>query len=291
MVCHIFNLPSFVPFLVKTIALLRRRAFPSPKASPAARLWVFTALGSAFQLCFLALLCCQNAVSQSTHTPLRKGDRAYDRSNYKEAERQYRIAADRDVGNPQAVYNLGNTLYQQGNWEVAEERYQQVAAKNLPSAQRADVLHNLGDSFLKQRKYKEAVQAYEESLRLRPGDPGTKQNLQMAKKRLREEQNKAQQNQHQQQNQDPNEGQQQHSPQDQQQPPQDQTGQPKQDTQGQPQQSQNQPNQKEMEQRLKKEDAKRLLETAVGPADRKNAQKYRSAQPATKPKDGKKDWK
>jgi len=252
---------------------------------------LYISLGSAIQLCFLALVCCQNMVAQSIHTPLRKGDWAYDRSRYKEAERQYRIAADRDMGHPQAVYNLGNALFQQGNWEIAEQRYTQVAAKNLPPEQRADVMHNLGDTFLKQRKYKNAVQAYEESLRQRPGDPDTKQNLQMAKKRLREEQEKAQQNQQpQQQNQQSNNGEQPPNPQDQQQPPQDQPGQPDQDTQGAPQQPQNQQEKNEMEQRMKKEDVKRLLETAVGPDDRKNAQKYRANQQTPKSKTGKKDW-
>jgi len=244
--------------------------------------------------CFL-LFVLNQVEAQSTHAPLRKGDRAYDRVQYKEAEKHYRIAADHEVGNPKAVYNLGNTLYQQGKFEDAAQLFEQVASATQPLSDQADARHNLGDAFLKQRKYKEAVQAYEESLRLRPADPGTKQNLQMAKKRLREadqkekEQQQKNQEQQQQQNQDQNQPPQQ-KPQNQQDKPQEQPSQPQQNQQGQPQKPSGEEQKKQMEQRLKKEDAKRLLETAVGTDDRKNAQKYRAAQQQTKPKGSKKDW-
>ena len=241
------------------------------------------------------------ASAQSTHTPLLKGDRAYDRKQYKEAEKHYRTAADHEVGNPQALYNLGNTLYQQGNWTDAAQRFQQAATTAKNAIDKADALHNLGDAYLKDRKYKEAAQAYKESLRLRPADPDTKQNLQMALKKVKEEeqkekeqQQKNQQQQQNQQNQDQNQSPQQ-NPQNQQDQQQDQqqkqpSQQPQQNPQGQPQQPQGEQQKKQEEQRLKKEDAKRLLETAIGPDDRKNAQKYRAAQQQTKPKGSKKDW-
>ena len=251
-------------------------------------------------LLFGLLACASGAAAQSVHTPLRKGDRAYDRVQYKDAEKQYRIAADREIGNPQAVYNLGNCLYQQGQFEDAAQRFEQVASAASNPIQNADAFHNLGDAQLKQRKFKEAVKAYEASLRLRPGDAGTKRNLQMAKKKLREEEQKEKekqqkeqqqkpQNQDQNQNQDPNQAPPK-DPQNQEDKPQDQPQQPQQPQEGQqPQQPKEQQKQQE-EQRLKKEDAKRMLETAVEADDRKNAQKYRAAQQQSKPKGPKKDW-
>jgi tetratricopeptide (TPR) repeat protein len=237
--------------------------------------------------------CLPNLSAQSTHAPLRKGDLAYDRELYKDAEKQYRIAADRDMGHPQAVYNLGNALYQQGNFEDAGKRFQQVV-ENAPSPERkADALHNLGNALLKQRKYKESVQAYEQSLRLRPADPETKQNLQMAKKKLREEMQKEKEKQEQdqqnqdQQNQDQSQDPNQSPPQD---PQNQQDKQPEQSGQNPPQQPEQAPEPKPTEQQMKKEEAKRLLETAVGTEDRKNAQKYRAAQQQNKPKSNKKDW-
>jgi Ca-activated chloride channel family protein len=238
-----------------------------------------------------AVLDCFSLSAQSTHTPLREGDRAYDRVQYKDAEKHYRKAADRDVGNAKAVYNLGNTLYQQGKFEDAAQRFQQVASIDQDPANKADALHNLGDAYLKQRKFKEAVRSYEESLRVRPADPGTKQNLQMAKKKLKEEEQKEkeQQEKNQQQNQDPNQPSQENQP-NQPNQPDKQPNQPKPDQHGQPQQPKSEEQKEQDVQKLKKEDAKRLLETAVGPDDRKNAQKYRATQQQTKPKGAKKDW-
>jgi len=239
--------------------------------------------------CF-TLAALNTVAAQSTHSNLSDGDRAYDRVQYNAAEKHYRTAADREVGNPKAIYNLGNTLYQEGRFEDAARRFQQVARMNQTPALKADALHNLGDALLKQQKYKESVQAYEESLRLRPADPGTKQNLQMAIKRLREDEKKEQQQKNQQQqSQDQNRSPQQ-KPQNQADQQKDQPNQPRQNQQGPPQKPPGEQQKKMEEQRLKMEDAKRLLETAVSADDRKNARKYRSVNPQMKPKSSKKDW-
>ncbi|HRU61906.1 MAG TPA: tetratricopeptide repeat protein, partial [Bacteroidia bacterium] len=71
----------------------------------------------------------------------------------------------------------------QGKYAEAAEQFARVAAADPQPG----VLHNLGNALLHQHKYREAAQAYERSLRLRPGHPETKMNLQMAKKKLQEE--------------------------------------------------------------------------------------------------------
>lgn len=245
------------------------------------------------------LMFTQPVFTQSVHGALREGDRHYNRDNYKEAEKSYRKAADLAYSNPKALYNLGNALYQQGNWEDSAERFDQAAKYSTNTTDQANALHNLGNALLKQRKFKEAVAAYENSLRLRPGDDDSKVNLQLAKKKLKqEEEQKKQQQQQQQQNQqqqqdgqqDPNQPQQPEDKQNQA-PPQSQPQQnPKQQNQSEnapkPQQQPEQPESGKM----KKEEARRMLETAVGPEDQRNARKYRSAEQQHKPKGSKKDW-
>lgn len=238
----------------------------------------------------LALLTsCAALSAQSAHKSLRKGDSEYDLEHYKNAEKHYLNATDLKYGDPTAAYNLGNAFYQQGNWDDAAKRFEQ-AARSAPDATfKADALHNLGNAYLKQNKFKEAVEEYENSLRLRPGDADTKQNLQMAKKKLKEEQQRQQQEQKQ-------KNQEQKQPQDQQNQQNDQKPKQEQQQQG---QSQQQPNEgqpqhqrptKESEQRMKKEEAKRLLETAIGPEDQKNARKYREQRRQPKPSGKEKDW-
>lgn len=230
--------------------------------------------------------------SQSGHQSLRKGDRQYDLDNYKAAEKHYRTAADLNYADPKALYNLGNTLYQQGKWEDAAERFDQAARYTANKVDMANALHNLGNAYLKLRKFKEAVEAYENSLHFRPGDEGTKFNLQMAKKKLQEEQQKQQQNpQNQPQNQSQDKKKDQDQPQNQQQSqPQQSQNQPKQQQSGQPQQSPEQPKEEPQTGKMKKEEAQRMLETAIGPEDQRNARKYRSARQQSKPKGSRKDW-
>lgn len=228
--------------------------------------------------------------AQSAHKSLQKGDQAFDTEQYKDAEKHYRDAADLKYGDPIAAYNLGNAFYQQGNWDDAAKRFEQAQRSAPDAAFKADALHNLGNAFLKQQKYKEAIEAYENSLRIRPGDADTKQNLQMAKKKLKEEQQRQQQEQKKQQQQ--NQEQQQQDSQSQeknQQQKQQQNqgeGQPQQPNQGQEQKNQEKPESG----KIKKEEAKRLLETAIGPEDQKNARKYREQRQQPKPSGKEKDW-
>jgi tetratricopeptide (TPR) repeat protein len=247
----------------------------------------------------LGLLLCLAALAQgfgqSVHQSLKKGDRQYLRDNYKQAEKEYRTAADLELGNPKALYNLGNALYQQGKWEDAAERFDKAAQYSSNKADLANTLHNLGNALLKQNKFKEAVDAFENSLRLHPGDPATKTNLQMAKKKLQKEeqekQQKEQQQQNQQQQKEQQDQQQQNQQQNQNQPneQQNQQNQPQPNNSGQPQQPDKQSQQPETG-KMRKEDAQRILETAVEPDDQKNAKKYRSAQPNKRKKGNKQDW-
>lgn len=231
--------------------------------------------------------------AQTTYESLRAGDAAYNRSNYSKAEPHYRRVTEKEPANWNAAYNLGNTLYQQGKYEEAAPIFEKSAGSAPDKRAKADALYNAGNAWLKQNKFGDAIKAYESSLRLRPGDPDTKMNLQMAKKKNKqEEERKKQQQQQQNQNQDQqqNEGQGENKPQDQQ--PKDDPQQQDKQQQPNPPQQPSKPNQPQQNdpQRLKQEEAKRLLETTIGPEDRKNARKYRSGQKNKAPQAGKKDW-
>ena len=249
----------------------------------------------------LCLLNLAPLTAQTTYESLRDGDAAYNRSNYSKAEPHYRRVTEKDPSNWNAAYNLGNTLYQQGKYEEAGKIFEKAVANAPDTRAKADALHNAGNALLKQNKFKEAIKAYENSLRLRPGDADTKMNLQMAKKKNQQEQQRQQQQQQQNQqqnNQDQNQqnqNQQNQNQQNQQNQNQQQNKQqpqpnsdPKNSPPQQPQQPQESPSQQR--QRMKEEEARRLLETSIGPDDKKNARKYRSAQQRKRPAVGRKDW-
>ena len=174
-----------------------------------------------FAVLVVMLLSGYQMYAQVDRKEVRKGNRVFDKENYKEAEVEYRKALIKDSVSVAANYNLGNTLYRMDDAVNAEKNYSAVAdsvaklpmdidwkegmVKNKNSAP-ADVYHNLGNSYLAQKKYSEAVQAYKESLKRNPSDMDTKTNLAYAQKKLEDQQN--QQNQNQDQNQDQNQNQQ-----------------------------------------------------------------------------------
>ena len=139
-----------------------------------------------FWIVFLSLA--QALTAQSAHALQREADRQYSKSNYREAEQGYRQAGEKKANDPALLYNTGNAVYQQGNYAAAEPFFEKAAKTAKEPAKRADALHNLGNAYLKQQKFREAVDAYENSLRQRPGDPETKVNLQLAKKKLQQQQ-------------------------------------------------------------------------------------------------------
>lgn len=224
--------------------------------------------------------------AQNMHRFMLKGQEAYDGRKYNEAEKYFN-QADEIGANPEGTYNRGNAQAQLGKWEEAAQRFAHASQTLSEPMAKADALHNLGNALLHLDKPDGAVKAYENSLRLRPGDPETKRNLQTAKKRIIQKKQEEQQKQNQQQQQQQNQqNQQQPSDNNQQQQNQQQNQQQQQTpSNGQPEQQKQQQQRKASE-----EEARRLLETSINPEDQKNARKYRAAQQRPAKNNTKKDW-
>jgi tetratricopeptide (TPR) repeat protein len=128
-------------------------------------------------LFFLFFIVATGIRAQSPHEALRTGDRLYENQDFEAAEQAYRQAGP----GAKARYNEGNAVYRQGRYADAAALYRAAAETAKAPAARADALYNLGNACLKQRQYDQAIGAYEQALRLRPGDPAAKSNLQLAK--------------------------------------------------------------------------------------------------------------
>jgi tetratricopeptide (TPR) repeat protein len=135
---------------------------------------------------------------------IREGNRQFLEKNYSQAEITYRTAAAAAPNSFRAAFNLGDALYKEEQYDMAAKQFASAAQLATQPADRASALHNLGNVFLKQEKYAEAVEAYKQSLKLKPGDPDTRYNLAyaMSKDKPQNQQQQNQQNQQDQQ-QDP----------------------------------------------------------------------------------------
>ncbi|MBK8053227.1 MAG: tetratricopeptide repeat protein [Saprospiraceae bacterium] len=228
--------------------------------------------------------------AQSAHKNLRNGDMLYGFGKYAEAETEYR-KAETQKPSLKSTYNLGNTLMNQERYEEAIKKYEDAASKANTSQEKASVYHNLGNALYKKQQYKESVDAYKKSLRYQPDDNETKENLALARRELKKQQNQQQKDKN---NQDQKNDQKDQKDQQNQNDQQNN----KEDNQDQNSQNQNQQNQqdqnknKEQQQaqsdnKMSKQDAQKLLEI-MDSEEKKVQQKLRRID--GKPTKGKKDW-
>lgn len=151
----------------------------------------------------LLVLSASDAVAQVDKKDVRRGNRDFRKENYREAEIDYRKALVKDSLSVAANYNLANTLYREGDYAQAMQTMERVKDVAPMSASAADYFFNLGDAALQQKDYQKAVEAFTQSLIMRPDDLQAKENYIYAKKMLQNQQQN-QQNQDNQNNQDQN---------------------------------------------------------------------------------------
>lgn len=115
---------------------------------------------------------------------VRKAERAKAEDKFAEAEADYRRALSKDLKNAEASYNFSH-LY--GDKEMDVESMNQLfkTAKNATSKSlKHKAYHNLGNAYMSQKDYAQAVKAYKDALRNNPGDDETRYNLAVAQDML-----------------------------------------------------------------------------------------------------------
>ena len=137
--------------------------------------------------------------AQWIKSDVRRAGKLYKKGNYAAASAEYRRALLKDSLYAKANFGLANSAYQEGHYDQAKSYLERLAgAKQLPQRHQADVLHNLGNVAMKQKDYRAAIEAYEESLIRNPQNEATRYNLVLAQRLLKQQEqqkdNKQQQN-------------------------------------------------------------------------------------------------
>lgn len=142
--------------------------------------------GKAFAWAALLLAGCSPAVRD-----IRRGETAYAAGEYRAAHQAFQHAFDR-TGDPALHYALGNALYRLRRYPEAARSFRE--ATGVPRLRRASY-YNLGNAYVraaeelteKEQLLSQAIAAYQEALRLEPGDSATKWNLELALRRRGED--------------------------------------------------------------------------------------------------------
>lgn len=106
------------------------------------------------------------------------------------AEMEYRKALSKQSNNVAGVYNLGNSYYKNGSYQEAIYRYQQAVKSAETKQEKHKAYNNMGNALMQTKDYKLAVEAYKNALRNNPVDEETRYNLAIAKKMLKEQEDK-----------------------------------------------------------------------------------------------------
>lgn len=113
---------------------------------------------------------------------------ALSENDFASAEASYRKAIAKDPSNLIAKYNMGNLYYNKEKSLNAEERLKEAAEIAATKSEKHRIYHNLGNSYMQQKNYQAAVNAFKDALRNDPTDEETRYNLALAKKMLEKEQ-------------------------------------------------------------------------------------------------------
>ena len=107
--------------------------------------------------------------------------------NFSLAEAAYREAIATNPEEDTGKYNLGTAYYDKEMNDVAMSRFKQAAAVADTKSDKHKVFHNLGNTFMNEKLYKEAVESYKNALRNNPKDEETRYNYALAKELLEEQ--------------------------------------------------------------------------------------------------------
>ena len=132
------------------------------------------------------LLC---VVSQATAVTQTLGDpvaarsaealEQYREGNFEEALRIYRDALVQRPGSPSLHLNVGDALYELGDYAAAVDEFERAAGAP-DEGLAAQGYYNLGNSHFQQQDFSAAAEAYREALQRTPQDQDTKANLELA---------------------------------------------------------------------------------------------------------------
>ena len=110
-----------------------------------------------------------------------EGNSLINEDNFVSAEMAYRKAISEQSTSVAGAYNLGSTYIKKGNLDEALYRLQQATKTATSKTEKHKAFHNIGNVLMKNKKCKEAVEAYKNALRNDPTDEETRYNLGLAK--------------------------------------------------------------------------------------------------------------
>jgi tetratricopeptide (TPR) repeat protein len=139
-----------------------------------------------FILTILTLLIAGTSSAQYKRL-VNQGNKLYQQKKYKEASAAYQQALVKNPTYTPGVFNLGNSLYQQKQYEGARKVMDNVVKIDTNKIGKSAANYNIGNTYMAERKWEEAIDAYKKTLRTNPQDAEAKYNLSYAQQMLKKQ--------------------------------------------------------------------------------------------------------
>ena len=118
---------------------------------------------------------------------LYNGNQLFKEKKYADAEADFRVTeSKKSPKKATAGYNLGNSVYRQNQQGEAQIRYIQALEHAKTKEEKHRIYHNLGNTFMLDKNYEAAAEAYKNALRNNPNDEETRYNNALAKRKKKE---------------------------------------------------------------------------------------------------------
>jgi tetratricopeptide (TPR) repeat protein len=105
---------------------------------------------------------------------------------YDQAIAVYQEGLGESSKSPELHYDLANALYRKGDFQKAIGEYSEALGQTQDEKLKTKILANLGNANFQASAYDQAIENYIKALRLDPSDRDLKANLELARKKLRE---------------------------------------------------------------------------------------------------------
>lgn len=115
-----------------------------------------------------------------------RGNDAFAKQSYSDAQIAYEKALAAQPARPQALYNLGNTQFRQQADTAQTTLAEAAQAAQQDDQLAAEAFYNLGNTRFAAADYAGAIDAYKETLRRTPDDMDAKVNLELALRKQQE---------------------------------------------------------------------------------------------------------
>jgi Ca-activated chloride channel homolog len=137
----------------------------------------------------LAIVCGLAGIcrAESVASKNNRGNRLYGEGKYEEAEKAYLSAQGDAPGKPEILYNLGNSLIRQKKYREGMQALGEAISRGDKGTKEKG-WYNTGNALFSAGSYKESAGAFIEALKLNPADKDAKHNLELALMKEQEKQ-------------------------------------------------------------------------------------------------------